>query len=119
MQLAKKAMQLAKKAMQLAKKATQLAIAKKATQLANTATQLAKKATRPATGTHPDANKTDNAGFQCAQVQKRDTMEVRACWVESGNAHSWGVNRRELDTPRIRLKRAICLIFSRGIGGYK
>ena len=92
MQLAKKAMQLAKKAMQLAKKATQLA--KKATQLANKATQLAKKAMRLATGAraraHPDANKADNPGFQCAQMQKRDNTGVRACWVESGNARSWG-----------------------------
>ena len=42
---------------------------------------------------HPDANKADNPGFQCAQVQKRDNTEVRACWVESGNARSWGVIR--------------------------
>ena len=94
MQLAKKAMQLAKKAIQLAKKATQLA--KKATQLAKKATQLAKKAMRLATGARarvhpdPDANKAENPGFQCAQVQKRDNTGVRACWVESKNARSWG-----------------------------
>ena len=121
MQLAKKAMQLAKKAIQLAKKATQLA--KKATQLAKKATQLAKKAMRLATGARACIRirmqtKQKIPDFNARRCKSATTRECGRVGWKVRTPAAGGLNRRGLDTPRMRviMIRAIFLIFSRGIG---